>query len=158
MTPSPGPPPEALKGFMKTIEWLIDGNKKTADEYKKLCNRVLILETINIGEGNTMADYIEDLKNTIAKAEDIRDSFNPRFEKIEKEIQDRKILEETSEKTLSDIVAKVEKIEECLKNIAEQSLSILKISANNTHTLINKLDDEKETQEIDLDAEGTGEA
>lgn len=59
---------------------------------------------------------------------------------------------------LSDTVAKVDKIEECLKNIAEKSLSILKISANNTHTLISKLDDEKETQEIDLDAEGTEEA
>lgn len=89
------------------------------DEYKKLCNRVLILETISIGERNTMADYIEDLKNAIAKAEDIRDAFNPRFEKIEKEIQDRKTLEETSEKTLSDTVTKVDKIEECLKNIAE---------------------------------------
>lgn len=74
VAPSSGPPPEALNGFMKSIEWLIDGNKKTADEYKKLCNRVLILETINIGEGNTMADYIKDLKNTIAKAEDIRDA------------------------------------------------------------------------------------
>lgn len=119
MTPSSGPPPKALNGFMKTIEWLIDGNKKIADKNKKLYNRVLILETIKIREGNTMANYIEDLKNTIAKVEDIRDAFNPRFEKIEKEIQDRKTLAETSEKLLSDTIAKVGKIEECLKNITE---------------------------------------
>lgn len=84
--PPSGPPPEGLHGFMETMEWLINGYKKAEDENKKLYNRVLILETINIGEGNTMADYIEDLKNTIAKAKDIRDAFNPRFEKIEKDL------------------------------------------------------------------------
>lgn len=58
----PYPPLEGMKGFMDTMKWLITSYKKAVDFNKKLIHRIQILETINIGEGKTMADYIEDLK------------------------------------------------------------------------------------------------
>ncbi|XP_059075162.1 uncharacterized protein LOC131875148 [Cryptomeria japonica] len=60
------------------------------DSEKNLSHRIQILETINTGEAKTMVDYMEDLTNIVSKAENIRDSFNPRFEQIEKDLLQRK--------------------------------------------------------------------
>lgn len=57
---------------------------------------------------------------------------------------------------MSETVSKVSKIEECLKIITKQSLNILKVSASNTKTLISKLDEEKDTLDMDPNTEGTG--
>lgn len=103
-----------------------------------------------------MENYMEDLTNTVAKAENIRDSFNPRFEQIKKDLLERKANANAMDQTMSGTVNKVSKIEECLKSIVEKSLNILKVSAGNTKTLISKLDEEKDILEIDPDTEGTG--
>lgn len=79
-SPSSCPPPKGLKGFVYTIDWLISSYKKVVEDIKKLKHRVQILETISFGGGKSMAEQVEDLTKTVAKAEEIRDSFNPRFE------------------------------------------------------------------------------
>ncbi|XP_059076687.1 uncharacterized protein LOC131875961 [Cryptomeria japonica] len=114
-TPPSNPPTKGLKGFVNTIDWLINSCKKVVEDNKKLSHKVQILETISIGEGKSMAEYAEDLSKTIARAEEIIDSSNP--------------------------------------SIVEQSYSILKASADNTKILIKKLENEKDSLELEPDIE-----
>ncbi|XP_059064743.1 uncharacterized protein LOC131856822 [Cryptomeria japonica] len=48
-SPSSCPPPEGLKGFVDTIDWLISSYKKVVEDIKKLNHRVQIIETISFG-------------------------------------------------------------------------------------------------------------
>lgn len=52
---------------------------------------------------------------------------------------------------------KFNKIKKCLKSIVEQSHNILKASVDNTKILISKLENEKDSLELELDFEGMGE-
>lgn len=126
------------------------------EENKKVSHRVQILETINIDEGKSMVDYVDDLGKTIARAEEIRDAFNPRFEKVEKALEEIKTNDTTRDHRMVDTDNKLNKIETCLRSIIEQSHNILKSLVDNTKILISKLENEKGSLEQELDMEGMG--
>ncbi|XP_059075124.1 uncharacterized protein LOC131875115 [Cryptomeria japonica] len=88
--PPSNPFVEGLKGFVDTLDWLRNSHKKAMEENKKLSHRIQILETISIGEGKSIAEYVEDFRKTIARVEEIRDAFNPRFEQVEKALEEIK--------------------------------------------------------------------
>lgn len=79
-----------MKGFVDTLYWLINSHKKVVEYNKNLSHKVQFLETISIGEGKSMAEYVDDLSKTVARAEEIRDAFNPRFEQVEKALEEIK--------------------------------------------------------------------
>lgn len=94
-----------------------------------------------------MAGYVDDLGKTISRVEDIRDSFNPRFEQVEKALDEIKTNDTARDQKMVDTDNKINKIETCLRSIAEQSHNILKALADNTKILITKLENEKESLE-----------
>ncbi|XP_059070610.1 uncharacterized protein LOC131860246 [Cryptomeria japonica] len=76
-SPSSNPPPEGLKGFMDTIDWIITSYKKAVEDNKKLNHRVQILETISFGRGKSMAEQVSagNTKILISKLEEEKDSL-----------------------------------------------------------------------------------
>ncbi|XP_059078036.1 uncharacterized protein LOC131876614 [Cryptomeria japonica] len=152
-TPPSNPPFEGLKGFLDTSDWLIKSYKKVVEDNKKLSHRVQILETNSIGGGKSMMENVEDLTKTVVRAEEIRDSFKPRFEQIEKDLTEIKTNDNVMDQIMVDTDNKFNKIEKCLKSIIQQSFSILKASADNAKILISKLEDEKDSLELKSDIE-----
>ncbi|XP_059067437.1 uncharacterized protein LOC131858263 [Cryptomeria japonica] len=106
--PPSNPFVEGLKGFVDTLNWFINSHKKVVEENKKLSYRVQILETINIGEGKSMVEYVDDLRKTMARAEEIRDAFNPRFEQVEMALDDIKTNDNATNKRMLEAGGKRE--------------------------------------------------
>ncbi|XP_059066844.1 uncharacterized protein LOC131858011 [Cryptomeria japonica] len=71
---------------------------------------------------------------------------------------DQNLEKETMEEALRAVDTTIQHTPKEKMATPEKSLNILKISANNTNTLINKLDDYKEILDIDPETKGTGEA
>ncbi|XP_059073581.1 uncharacterized protein LOC131874299 [Cryptomeria japonica] len=151
------PPIEGLKGFVDSLDWLINSHKKVVEDNKKLSHRVKILETISNGEGKSMAKYVEHLSKTTTRAEEIRDAFNPKFEQIEKPLAEIKTNDNAKDHRIAETDNKFNKIEKCLKSIAKQSHNILKASTDNTKILISKLENKKDSLELEPDTGGMGE-
>ncbi|XP_059068380.1 uncharacterized protein LOC131858912 [Cryptomeria japonica] len=107
--------------------------------------------------GKSMVEYVDDLSKTVARAEEIRDAFNPRFEKVEKALEEIKTNDNAMDQRMAKTDNKFNKIEKFLKSIVEQSHNILKASADNTKILINTPENEKDSLELEPDMEGMGE-
>lgn len=128
---------------MDTLNWLIHSHKKFVEENKNLNHRNQILETISIGEGKSMAKHVYDLGKTIARVEEIRDAFNPRFEQLEKALEEIKNNDIVRDQRMVDAKNRLNKINSCLRSIDEHSYNILKALADNIKILISKLENEK---------------
>lgn len=119
-----------------------------------MSHRIQIVETISIGEGKSMAGYVEDLGKIIARDEEIRDAFNPRFEQVEKALEEIKNNDNVRDQRMVDAENRLNKVDTYLRSIVEQSYNILKASANNIKILISKLENEKGSLEKEPNMEG----
>ncbi|XP_059066444.1 uncharacterized protein LOC131857752 [Cryptomeria japonica] len=106
--------------------------------------------------GKFMAEYVDDLGKTVTRVEEIRDALNPRFKQVEKVLEEIKTNDNAMDQRMADTNNKLNKIETYLRSITEQSHNILKALTDNTKVLISKMENEKESLELEPDMEGMG--
>ncbi|XP_057852250.1 chromatin modification-related protein EAF7-like [Cryptomeria japonica] len=158
-------PQGSLKKKSKVHTQTRNKKKRKEENVKEMevCKQERTLEAeqnpkkVTMGEALRVED-ITTIRDTPKKEQETPSKVDPPHipPPEEKDMLERKNLADANEQTVTDTGSKVSKIEECLKSIVEQSLSILKISTNNTNTLISKLDEEKEILDIEPDTEGLG--